>query len=106
MGYRAFVDDVGMDWEAWDVLPRLTERRVEQGAFSAPDRRKVDSAEGRARSMGMMAEYLAGWLCFQSLSEKRRLAPIPEGWETAPLVQLIGWLRKAIPVASLRGCTE
>jgi hypothetical protein len=25
----------------------------------------------------------AGWLCFESQGEKRRLAPVPEHWEKA-----------------------
>lgn len=107
MGYRAFVDDVGRDWEAWDVQPRLTERRrVEQGAFNAPDRRRRDSPEGQARSMGMMETYLFGWLCFQSIGGKRRLSPIPEGWEVAPIKQLIEWLKQAVEVPKLRECAE
>jgi hypothetical protein len=29
----------------------------------------------------MGSAFADGWLCFESPSEKRRLAPIPAGWE-------------------------
>jgi len=27
MGYRVFTDSQGREWQAWDVVPQLTERR-------------------------------------------------------------------------------
>ena len=33
-----------------------------------------------------------GWLCFESESgEKRRLVPVPDGWESASVEQLENW---------------
>jgi hypothetical protein len=28
--------------------------------------------------------YRSGWLAFESAAEKRRLSPIPEGWQSLP----------------------
>jgi hypothetical protein len=43
------------EWDVWDVRP-----------------------QARAGSVGNGMEN--GWLCFQSGSRRRRLAPIPDGW--------------------------
>ena len=67
MAHRVFYRQ-GVRWEVWEV--RLGERG---------GRRSVDP------------QLAGGWLTFESTSEKRRLAPIPEGWdalEDETLVQL------------------
>jgi hypothetical protein len=52
----------------------------------------MSSAERRSipdRRVKSMQRYLgapqmaAGWLCFESDGEKRRLAPVPEHWDQA-----------------------
>ena len=45
MGYRTFRDSKGTEWQAWDVVPQLTERReIERRVRMAPvehaDRRR------------------------------------------------------------------
>lgn len=58
MPYREITDQEGRAWRVWDTYP---------GRF------------GRA---GIVSDVLAtGWLTFESPGEKRRLAPVPEGWE-------------------------
>ena len=42
--------------------------------------------------------YRAGWLCFESAAEKRRLTPAPPGWEALPVEQLSGLLGNAVLV--------
>ena len=46
-----------------------------------------------------------GWLCFESVGEKRRLGPIPWGWESLSDRQLEEVLRRAeiVPVPRRRG---
>jgi len=46
----------------------------------------------------------AGWLCFESDSQKRRLSPIPAGWDEAPAEELRGLLDRARPVARRLDC--
>ena len=60
MAHRVFFLE-GRRWEVWEV--RLGER-----------------GERRAVSPGLEG----GWLTFESSAEKRRLAPIPDGWEELP----------------------
>ena len=37
MGYRVFRDSQGTEWQAWDVVPQLTERReIERRMRAAP----------------------------------------------------------------------
>ncbi len=72
MAYRTFEDEQGIGWEIWDTLPR------------APD-----SVSNGNRG---------GWLTFKSASEKRRLAPIPAGWEEAEAAKLLRMLARARPI--------
>lgn len=92
MPYRTFVDSAGAEWQVWDIVPRLSERRVgspvdrrvEIKPISFADRRREQrrlpqAPVARARLRGT---YAQGWLCFESDSEKRRLSPIPDDWTT------------------------
>lgn len=59
---REFTDDDGITWRVWDVNPSLHDRlspRAQQIALRVP----------------------AGWLCFESARERRRVHPIPAQWE-------------------------
>ncbi|MET0399041.1 MAG: hypothetical protein ABW277_19770 [Longimicrobiaceae bacterium] len=52
------------EWLAWDVHP---------------------SPKGRIKiAIATAAGLEEGWLCFESAGEKRRVAPIPHGWEEWP----------------------
>jgi hypothetical protein len=59
--HRMFVDETGVAWDAFAVHP------------------SADSA-GKAR---LPEPYRHGWLSFDSGTERRRLSPIPEAWESA-----------------------
>ncbi len=73
MAYREFTDAEGVRWRAWDTYP---------------------SSVSNVRSI-----YAAGWLGFESESERRRLHPVPQGWDTAADDALWAWLAAATPVA-------
>lgn len=80
---RAFTDSTGLEWRVWDVLPTTA---VSDAAVAA----LTGSLQHTA--------FANGWLCFESVSEKRRLAPIPQGWEFND-PQLLEQLRqRATPV--------
>ena len=71
---RQIRDDAGVEWLVYAVNP------------VASDWRSIESLpEG----------YRSGWLCFESSTEKRRLTPLPSGWESLPLEQLSGLLGTA-----------
>jgi len=54
------------------------------------DRRSTLGMRGAVAS-----EYSAGWLCFASDGEKRRLAPVPVNWMSASDNQVSEWCRVA-----------
>jgi hypothetical protein len=79
MAYREFVDEQGVQWQAWEVVPTSAERRNSGerrfGVRNQRDRRR--RSEPRIRMTDGLAD---GWLVFESPREKRRLRPIPEDW--------------------------
>ena len=58
---RDFTDYSGITWRVWDVTPQSQNTAAKRGIRITP----VD-----------------GWLVFESDTERRRLSPIPEGWES------------------------
>ena len=103
MAYKVFNAPDGTPWEVWLVKPSSTERRTgvahsdassaKGGSqWSGPDRRVSDEGPRSVLSAG----FANGWLCFESKSgEKRRLTPVPDGWETAPAAKLWEWCQSA-----------
>jgi hypothetical protein len=83
MPHRQFVDSKRTTWEVWDVEPEDAERRRRPA-----DRRGNPRASGERRHVEdhsrvrIKVELSGGWLAFQSKHYRRRLAPIPVGWET------------------------
>ena len=65
------------EWDVWDVRPEV-----------------------RAHSLGSGLQN--GWLCFQCGAERRRLTPIPEGWDGLEDSQLRPLFEKARPVSPVR----
>lgn len=90
MPYRTFTDSAGTEWQVWDIVPRLRERRsapvpdrrVEIVPISFADRRREERRVGQAPRATLRGAYAQGWLCFESDKEKRRLSPIPTDWTT------------------------
>jgi hypothetical protein len=56
-GHRRFLDAAGVMWDARAIYP--------------------SAMPGRVR---LPEPFESGWLAFESVGEKRRLSPIPEGW--------------------------
>jgi hypothetical protein len=101
MSLRTFTDSNGQQWEAYDVVPRAEERRRydrrsgETKVEIVEDRRDTDRRVTVGRSEHITAK--AGWLCFESNDERRRLTPIPEDWARCEEAKLEGYLRDAKP---------
>ena len=106
MSYRTFLDTTGKRWEVWLVTPAAAERRkadrraaaASGEAFAGAGERRQTPERRRApfrRSVAVPTEYSQGWLCFESEGEKRRLAPVPPGWEEAGPDRLSTWLQAA-----------
>ncbi|GAC1657853.1 MAG: hypothetical protein NVS4B3_24790 [Gemmatimonadaceae bacterium] len=70
MGVREFIDDTGIRWRVWDTTPESLH--------------PATKAEDYMQALG------SGWLTFERSdgSEKRRLAPVPGGWEDATDAEL------------------
>lgn len=89
MTHRTIRDPSGENWDVWQVEPLLWD--VTLGSESGSGR--ADTPD--IASPPMLDPALAnGWLCFESRIERRRLAPIPRGWERmteAELHALCAW---------------
>jgi hypothetical protein len=103
MAYRTFVDPEGRSWQVWEVRPtgmerRRGDRRTRVLPFSTERRSGQDRRTVR-QPRAFLNEYLAqGWLAFHSATERRRLSPIPEGWEEVSAAELAEFCDRADPV--------
>jgi hypothetical protein len=84
---RGFTDSTGVEWRVWEVFPN-------KGSDKSNAELSRSSLKGTA--------FANGWLCFESSEEKRRLAPIPAGWEFREIKILEELRNSATPVAPLR----
>ena len=115
MSYRTFVDRDGSYWQVWDSQPTKVERRV-----STNDRRRQSFYPWRGderrtgterrtmaqRRITLSEGYGGGWLTFESLTEKRRLIPIPSHWEDLSQADLRSLCEKAKRIARTEGSTQ
>lgn len=91
---RTFTDVAGVDWEVWEVYPRLLERRLLRERRAA----RRGTVERRHVVVGRPTQprqILGGWLAFQSRLERRRLATVPDAWEDATDRELQGYLAQS-----------
>ena len=73
MAHRVFTDPDGKNWQVWDVRPATPTEIVQ-----------------------LRSEYAHGWLAFECDHERRRLVPIPDGWEAWPDARLCAACGKAV----------
>ena len=103
MGYRVLKDSQGTEWQTWDVVPQLAERRLhdrrrEVDQRPSADRRGIADRRiliGRRPVIGNGLD--GGWLCFEAPIQKRRLMPIPRDWLSCPQARLEQYCRDARP---------
>ena len=121
MAHRNFTDAGGVRWDVWEVVPQWADRRTgKTRRTQAPDADDVDppALERRRapdRRQGLPDQFPrirlrggldGGWLAFESTQERRRLCPIPTGWESASDTELERWCRSASPAAPPRRLIE
>lgn len=75
MTSREFTDERGEVWQVWAVHPDGLERRLAH--LTPPIERRI-RPEARVKVTNPL--MINGWLAFEGRTERRRLAPIPEGW--------------------------
>lgn len=109
MPIRSFRTAEGVLWQVWNVAPGrrdTPERRPGYDRrspdpvlrYTGPERRQ---SQDRRKAAPMLSPQLsAGWLAFESSTEKRRLAPIPPHWEKLPETALERLCQAARPVGS------
>ena len=85
---RAFTDSAGLEWQVWEVLPGKLGTEVLTKTLS------------RAKLQG--TAFAEGWLCFEAGEQKRRLAPIPAGWQFRDRSILESMCAEATPVPARR----
>ena len=99
MPYRTFEDSAGTEWQVWDVVPRLTERRkdaerrVDITPIAFADRRRDERRLTTAHRAVLRGTYAHGWLCFDNGKDKKRLSPIPDDWTVCDEDTLEAYLR-------------
>lgn len=111
MAHRVFRDASGVEWQVWDVQPQAIEksdrRRVERRRTPPrphnPERRLHPNRRTRAdrrikRRLALVETQEPARLVFESETEKRRLAPAPQGWDTCAEDRLDLLCRVAEPV--------
>lgn len=111
MKYRVFEDYAGRRWEVWQTSPpqsdrrkverrSVEDRRLTGRAASALRRKQAERRLRKAARIPCVPGLEGGWLCFESNGERKRLAPVPEAWETADdmtLAALCNFATKVIP---------
>jgi hypothetical protein len=86
MAVRAVLDATGVEWQVWEVRPSWAGRRTPTEGMPTVD----------ATRPSLAPQLEGGWLAFQSPhGERRRLVPIPEGWETLDQSGLLRLLTSA-----------
>jgi hypothetical protein len=80
MALREFVDRSGRGWTVWEMIPERMHERMRS----------------------TLGPFEAGWLVFEcTTGEKRRLSPIPPGWDDLPATDLETLCGRATPARTL-----
>ena len=103
MPLREFVDRERRTWQVWDTVPKtagesaIFERSAQIMAQS--EARESEALQDRAAAAAALRRFTQGrehgWLTFMSGDDKRRLSPIPAGWEGFDDARLSGLLQRA-----------
>jgi hypothetical protein len=100
VAFRTFVDSAGDEWQAFDVVPRTSERRrAERRLEGAPIDLDEERREAERRlTVGLRSVSPAlksGWLVFERGAESHRVSPIPENWQRCTDAELEAYLQAA-----------
>jgi len=95
MPLREFADSLGQVWQVWDTHPTEIGHLIKgESAFM---RFVASTAKREDREPTTVREqYVEGWLTFTLAHARRRLAPIPAGWESADDSTLRRYLDSAV----------
>ena len=108
MPLREFVDGEHRTWQVWDTVPKsASESAIFERSAQIMAQTKARELEGASADRAAAAAALRrftrgrerGWLTFMRGDDKRRLSPIPDGWEKFDDARLIALLQRAELVA-------
>jgi hypothetical protein len=108
MPLREFVDGERRTWQVWDTVPKTASEsamfeRSAQIMAQTEAREISDAAQDRAAAAAALRRFTRGrehgWLTFTHDDDKRRLSPIPDGWEGFDDARLAALLQRAEPVS-------
>ena len=97
MSLRIFMDSSGNEWQAFDVVPRSTERRISDRRTIAASQADAERRE-RDRRLTVGGRSLLtsqSWLCFEHGADRRRLSPVPADWQRCSDAELDAYCRLA-----------
>jgi hypothetical protein len=94
MAHRRILDASGRWWDVWETRPSIIDRRAGRERRGRP-RGVPDRRHREEERIPVPAEFRNGWLAFQSGTEWRQLAPIPDGWATRSDAELLELLARA-----------
>ena len=97
MPHRKIVDKDQCVWDVWEVVPSTVASKVEERSVHP----RISSRRG-PRKILLPKALQNGWLAFQCEDERRRISPIPAGWETMTDDELIRLLERAGRVEKAR----
>jgi hypothetical protein len=107
MAYRMFRDTRGTEWYVWEVHPHVPIPSRDSAETSSRAEPPAPPAQHASKLQPLLPGALAnGWLCFQSETERRRLAPVPPDWGEASEEQLAMLCTQAAPARLTRRVTE
>ena len=122
MTERRFVDSDGTRWSVRATVPTMAERRrmvrrrdaaagagggatgaSARGNTTAERRKRGDRRRVAQTRAPVSPGHEGGWLTFESPAGKRRLAPIPAGWDALPEDELRRLCARAVSGPRWRG---
>ena len=104
MPLREFLDGERRTWQVWDTVPKsASESAIFERSAQIMAQNEAREAEGLAADRAAAAAALRrftrgrerGWLTFMHDDDKRRLSPIPDGWERFDDARLNALLQRA-----------
>lgn len=94
MALREFEDSAGRQWRVWSTHPAVSGDHTALGKFME----SLPKTDGQ-QPLSVRQRYVHGWLAFKWDNDRRRLAPIPAGWEESDVETLRRYLASAEIVA-------
>lgn len=82
MAVRDVVAENGVKWKVWAVM--------------------ASAIHPKTAAEDYLGEYSEGWLCFESGTERRRLARFPQDWDRLPDKELLRLVKSAHTVQARR----